>query len=169
MLAAHRLRPDRLELEITEGVLVKDIEQALATLRQIKTLGVRFAMDDFGTGYSSLSYLQRFPFDKIKLDASFIRAMRGNAESVAIVRAVTGLGRSLNIPVIAEGVETAEQLHLLRGEQCDEIQGYLIGRPALLESAAATLAAVAAAQARLDAALMLPPSSAAALVLAQAR
>ena len=166
VLDTHRLAPERLELEITEGVLVKDIEQALATLHEIKALGVRFAMDDFGTGYSSLSYLQRFPFDKIKLDRSFIAAMGNTPESVAIVRAVSGLGRSLNIPVIAEGVETAEQMDLLRREHCDEIQGYLIGQPTALESRAQVLAAVASAQARLEAALARAPS--ARLVLAQA-
>jgi diguanylate cyclase len=132
-LRAHRLAPERLELEITEGVLIKDSEKALATLHQLKALGVRIAMDDFGTGYSSLSYLQRFPFDKIKIDQSFIRALESNTDSAAIVRAVIGLGRSLKMPVIAEGVETAEQLDLLRREHCEEIQGYLIGRPMPLD------------------------------------
>ena len=139
MLRTHRLAPERLELEITEGVLIKDVEQALATLRQLKALGVRIAMDDFGTGYSSLSYLQRFPFDKIKIDRSFIDAMRDTAESVAIVRAVTGLGKGLKIPVIAEGVETVEQMDLLRREHCNEIQGYLIGEPIALDGDADVL------------------------------
>jgi diguanylate cyclase len=132
-LRAHRLAPERLELEITESVLIKDSEKALATLHQLKALGVRIAMDDFGTGYSSLSYLQRFPFDKIKIDQSFIRALESNTDSSAIVRAVIGLGRSLKMPVIAEGVETPEQLELLRREHCEEIQGYLIGRPMPLD------------------------------------
>ena len=135
VLRGNRLAPGRLELEITEGVLIKDIEQALSILRQLKALGVRIAMDDFGTGYSSLSYLQRFPFDKIKIDRSFIEAMADTSESVAIIRAVTGLGEGLKIPVIAEGVETVEQMDLLRREHCNEIQGYLIGQPIALEGA----------------------------------
>jgi EAL domain-containing protein (putative c-di-GMP-specific phosphodiesterase class I) len=165
VLRTHRLAPERLELEITEGVLIKDVEQALATLRRLKALGVRIAMDDFGTGYSSLSYLQRFPFDKIKIDRSFIEAMSGNSESVAIVRAVTGLGQGLKIPVIAEGVETIEQMELLQRQYCDEIQGYLIGEPIPLKSSTDVLAAVRSAQATLDAALLGVPS--ADLVLAE--
>ncbi len=164
VLRTHELAPERLELEITEGVLIRDVEQALATLRRLKALGVRIAMDDFGTGYSSLSYLQRFPFDKIKIDRSFILAMRENSESVAIVRAVTGLGQGLKIPVIAEGVETVEQMALLQRQYCDEIQGYLIGQPTPLKTPADVLAAVASAQATLDAALAGAPS--AGLVLA---
>jgi EAL domain-containing protein (putative c-di-GMP-specific phosphodiesterase class I) len=121
-------------------------------------------MDDFGTGYSSLSYLQRFPFDKIKIDRSFVDAMAENSESVAIVRAVTGLGQGLKIPVIAEGVETVEQMELLRGQYCDEIQGYLIGEPAPLKSPAEVLAALSSAQSTLDRAL----GRSADLVLAQA-
>jgi diguanylate cyclase len=139
-LRAHRLAPARLELEITEGVLIKDSEQALETLHELKALGVRIAMDDFGTGYSSLSYLQRFPFDKIKIDQSFIRALEKDTDSAAIVRAVIGLGRSLKMPVIAEGVETPEQLELLRREHCEEIQGYLIGYPMPLEKCIGFLA-----------------------------
>jgi EAL domain-containing protein (putative c-di-GMP-specific phosphodiesterase class I) len=121
-------------------VLIKDSEQTLQTLLQLKALGVRIAMDDFGTGYSSLGYLQRFPFDKIKIDQSFIRALGSDADSLAIVRAVIGLGRSLRMPVVAEGVETEEQLALLRREQCDGIQGYLIGEPMPLKSFAADYA-----------------------------
>jgi diguanylate cyclase (GGDEF)-like protein len=119
----------RLELEITEGVLIRDINRALHVLRQLKNLGVRIAMDDFGTGYSSLSYLQTFPFDKIKIDRSFISDLDGNAHSRAIVKAVVGLARSLGIPVLAEGVETGSQLDVLKSELCDEVQGYLTGRP----------------------------------------
>jgi EAL domain-containing protein (putative c-di-GMP-specific phosphodiesterase class I) len=91
--------------------------------------GVRIAMDDFGTGYSSLSYLQVFPFDKIKIDQAFISNLESNPQSATIVRAVIGLARGLNVPVLAEGVETKEQLAFLAKEQCDEVQGYLIGRP----------------------------------------
>ena len=123
------LSPDRLELEITEGVLIGDFTRAVGILRRLKALGVRIAMDDFGTGYSSLSYLQSFPFDKIKIDQAFIANVTDNEQSATIVRAVIGLGRGLALPVMAEGVETEEQLRFLADEQCDEVQGYYIGRP----------------------------------------
>ncbi len=123
------LAPHRLELEITETALIRDFNRALATLRQLKALGVRIAMDDFGTGYSSLSNLRAFPFDKIKIDASFIRSVDGNGQAAAIVKAVLGLGRGLELPVLAEGVETAEELAFLSAEDCQEVQGYLVGRP----------------------------------------
>ncbi len=106
----------------------------LAEFWRLKALGVRIAITDFGTGYSSLSYLHRFPFDTIKIDQSFIRALGTDTNSSAIVRAVIGLGKSLGIPVIAEGVETAGQLELLRREHCDQVQGYLINRPMPLAS-----------------------------------
>ncbi len=133
------LPPSRLELEITEGVLIDDFSRALGTLRRLKALGVRIAMDDFGTGYSSLSYLQSFPFDKIKIDQSFISNLGRNAQSATIVRAVIGLARGLELPVLAEGVETKEQLAFLAKESCDEIQGYLIGRPLPIEGHAALI------------------------------
>jgi diguanylate cyclase (GGDEF)-like protein len=123
------LSPSRLELEITEGVLIGDFNRAVSILRRLKNLGVRIAMDDFGTGYSSLSYLQSFPFDKIKIDRSFIANLHLNHQSAAIVRAMIGLARGLEVPVVAEGVETSEQLDFLAQESCSEIQGYLIGKP----------------------------------------
>src|SRR6202790_5697790 len=123
------LSPTRLELEITEGVLVEDFDRGVSILRRLKALGVRIAMDDFGTGYSSLSYMQAFPFDKIKIDQSFISKGKSNPQSAAIVRAVIGLAHGLNLPVLAEGVETRPQLDFLAGESCDEVQGYLLGRP----------------------------------------
>ena len=123
------LAPERLLLEITEGALMDDYSRAVSILRRLKALGVRIAMDDFGTGYSSLSYLQSFPFDKIKIDQTFIANLERNAQSAAIVRAVLGLGRSLDLITVAEGVETQAQLTILRHEGCDEMQGYLIGRP----------------------------------------
>jgi diguanylate cyclase (GGDEF)-like protein/PAS domain S-box-containing protein len=123
------LAPARLELEITEGVLIDDFARGLSILRRLKALGVRIAMDDFGTGYSSLSYLQSFPFDKIKIDKSFISKVKSNPQSAAIVCAVIGLARGLDLPVLAEGVETSEQLDFLSSECCDEVQGYLVGRP----------------------------------------
>ncbi len=128
------LAPDRLELEITETALVRDKNRALATLRQLKALGVRIAMDDFGTGYSSLSNLRAFPFDKIKIDGSFIRSVDSNDEAATIVRAVLGLGRGLGLPVLAEGVETAGELAFLAAELCHEGQGYFLGRPGPIES-----------------------------------
>ncbi len=123
------LSPTRLELEITEGVLMQDSSRSLSILRRLKALGVKIAMDDFGTGYSSLSYLQSFPFDKLKIDRSFISQVERQEQSAAIVRAVIGLGRSLDKIIIAEGVESQEQLDFLAREGCDEIQGFLIGRP----------------------------------------
>jgi diguanylate cyclase (GGDEF)-like protein len=123
------LNPQRLEIEITEGVLIDDFERAISILRKIKNLGVRIAMDDFGTGYSSLSYLQSFPFDKIKIDQTFIAKLGKNFQSAAIVRAILGLGTALKLPVLAEGVETEEQRAFLAKEGCTEIQGYLLGRP----------------------------------------
>ena len=133
------LDPRRLELEITEGVLLQDGESTLSILHRIKDLGVRIAMDDFGTGYSSLSYLQRFPFDKIKIDRSFIADIASRASAVAIVRAVTSLGASLGIATTAEGIETQEQLERLRAEGCAEVQGYLISRPVPAHKVAAML------------------------------
>lgn len=124
------LPADRLELEITETALVRDLNRALTTLRRIKAFGVHIAMDDFGTGYSSLSNLRAFPFDKIKIDGSFIKSVNTNEQAATIVRAVLGLGRGLGLPVLAEGVETPAELAFLRAEACNEVQGYLVGRPA---------------------------------------
>jgi diguanylate cyclase (GGDEF)-like protein len=123
------LAPERLELEITETVLIEDPDRALAVLQQLKEIGVSIAMDDFGTGYSSLSSLLSFPFDKIKIDRSFVDSMGGNPQAVEIVRAILGLGRNLRFNVIAEGVETEEHVRFLRDEGCQEMQGFLIGRP----------------------------------------
>lgn len=128
-LAASGLHPGRLELEITETVMLYDTEATLATLVRLRELGVSISMDDFGTGYSSLSYLRKFPFDKIKIDQSFVRGLSGEDESAAIVRAVTGLGRSLGMTTTAEGVETKDQLELLRKEGCVEVQGFLFSAP----------------------------------------
>jgi diguanylate cyclase (GGDEF)-like protein len=119
----------RLELEITESVLLHDSEVTLATLHKLRALGVQISMDDFGTGYSSLSYLRSFPFDKIKIDRSFVSELASRDDSMAIVRAVTGLGKSLGISTTAEGVETDEQLALLRSEGCTQVQGYLFSPP----------------------------------------
>ncbi|OQW57981.1 MAG: diguanylate cyclase [Proteobacteria bacterium SG_bin9] len=127
------LAPGRLELEITEGVLIEDFERGLLLLRQLKALGVKIAMDDFGSGYSSLTYLQAFPFDKIKIDRAFVMNLGRNPQSAAIVRAVIGLGHGLQITIVAEGVETSEQLEFLAQEGCDLVQGYFIGKPSRIE------------------------------------
>jgi len=129
VLVETGLSPSRLELEITETAMITDMERTTHVLRQLKLLGVSIAMDDFGTGYSSLSTLRAFPFDKIKLDRSFMSELDGGPQSAAIIRAVLALGESLHIPVLAEGVETLEQLAFLRDQGCDEVQGYLLGRP----------------------------------------
>jgi len=129
--ALHRtgLSPNRLELEITEGTLMHDTQTALRILTSLKELGVKLAMDDFGTGYSSLSYLRKFPFDKIKIDRSFVSDLEDNGEAQIIVQAVIAMSRSLRLDVTAEGVETEQQLAMLRALGCTFVQGYLLGRP----------------------------------------
>ncbi|UCI08844.1 EAL domain-containing protein [Mesorhizobium sp. B1-1-8] len=133
VLLRSGLAPGRLELEITETALIKDMPRALSTLRQVKALGVHVAMDDFGTGYSSLSNLRAFPFDKIKIDGSFIKSVDRNGQVAAIVRAVLGLGRGLGLPVLAEGVETVDELRFLDAEACEIGQGFYLGRPGPIE------------------------------------
>jgi EAL domain-containing protein (putative c-di-GMP-specific phosphodiesterase class I) len=128
-LKASDLAPGRLELEVTEGVLLNDSYDALAQLAAVQALGCSIAMDDFGTGYSSLTQLRLFPFDRIKVDRLFTHDLPESAKSLAILRAVIGLGRSLNIAVTAEGVETFAQMRMLADEGCDSAQGYLIGKP----------------------------------------
>ena len=128
------LAPGRLELEITEGVLIEDFDRGLSLLRRLKSLGVRIAMDDFGSGYSSLTYLQAFPFDKIKIDRTFVMNLGRNTQSAAIIRAMIGLGHGLSISIVAEGVETQEQLSFLVDEACDQVQGYFLGKPAPIEA-----------------------------------
>jgi len=135
-LAAHRL-----ELEVTESLLIDDTAHALEILNQLKRLGARISLDDFGTGYSSLSYLRRFPFDKLKIDKSFVQAFGEDQEAAAIIRAIVALGRSLHLSVTAEGVETAAQLELLQKQQCNQVQGFLLSRPL----SAAQLASLVAA------------------------
>ena len=131
------LSPHRLELEITESALLDDTDNVLATLHALKDQGVKISMDDFGTGYSSLSYLQKFPFDKIKIDRCFIAD--SSADSEAIFKAVAGLGTSLGMAITAEGVETTEQLERIRSERCTHVQGYLTGRPMAADKVAAFL------------------------------
>ena len=129
VLAETRLPPSRLELEITEGILLHDAAAALATLTSLRTLGVGIVLDDFGTGYSSLSYLRRFPFSKLKIGQSFVAGITTDSGAAAIVQAVVTLGHNLAMSVNVEGVETEEQLSFLRAIGCDEVQGYLFGRP----------------------------------------
>jgi diguanylate cyclase (GGDEF)-like protein/PAS domain S-box-containing protein len=131
-LAQSGLSPKRLELEITESLFLAETEANIAILHQLRELGVSISMDDFGTGYSSLSYLRSFPFDKIKIDRSFVKDLARRSDCVAIVRAISGLGRSLNITTTAEGVETVDQLDWLRAEGCNQVQGFLFSaaRPA---------------------------------------
>ncbi|MEE2951694.1 MAG: EAL domain-containing protein [Pseudomonadota bacterium] len=123
------LRPERLEIELTESALVDDRDQALGILRHLKKLGVRVSLDDFGTGYSSLSYLRVFPFDALKIDRSFVRDIETGDGSLAILEAVLRLGRAMRLRVVAEGVETDAQLAILQGLRCDEVQGYLFSKP----------------------------------------
>ena len=128
-LAASGLDPLRLEIEVTEGILIRDPVRTLDALQRIRNLGVTVALDDFGTGYSSLSTLRAFPFDRIKIDRSFVRDLPSRSDATAIVHAVLGLAQGLRLPVVAEGVETDEQLALLKDAGCTEGQGYLVGKP----------------------------------------
>ena len=142
ILADTGLSPARLELEITESVIINDMARALGILRRLKALGIRIAMDDFGTGYSSLATLQAFPFDKIKIDRSFVGRVEESTQAAVIVRAVLGLGRSLGMGVVAEGVETQAQLQFLADEACEEVQGYLLGKPQPIEQFADAVYAI---------------------------
>jgi EAL domain-containing protein (putative c-di-GMP-specific phosphodiesterase class I) len=133
-LSHSGLRPDRLEIEVTENILISDTERALGLLKALQQLGVRIAMDDFGTGYSSLSYLARFPFDKIKVDRSFVSNLGHDQHVDAIITTIMGLGRSFNVPITAEGIETEAQLERLRAVGCQYGQGYLFGKPQPLDA-----------------------------------
>jgi len=133
-LAETGLDPSRLELEVTEGLLVREAERALKVIQALKGLGVKMALDDFGTGFSSLGMLSNFPFDRLKIDRSFVQQLAVRQEARAVISAVVALGHALNISVLAEGVETAAQLEILSEEGCDEVQGYLVGRPAKLDA-----------------------------------
>ncbi len=128
-LESNGICGSRLELEITESLLMDDKSDALATLAELKSLGIRIAMDDFGTGYSSLSYLQRFGFNKLKIDRAFVSDLENNPQNAGIVEAVVSMGKSLHMHVVAEGVETSAQADILSSLDCDELQGYLISRP----------------------------------------
>jgi diguanylate cyclase (GGDEF)-like protein len=147
-LASSGVKASRLELEITESVLLDDTEMNLETLHTLRKLGVRISMDDFGTGYSSISYLRRFPFDKIKIDRSFVRDCAAQSEAGAIIRAIVSLGASLGITTLVEGVETEPQLATIRAEGAQEVQGYLFSPPRPVHEIAALLEAGAASEGR---------------------
>jgi EAL domain-containing protein (putative c-di-GMP-specific phosphodiesterase class I) len=140
-LAHSGLPANRLEIEITEGALLDNTANVLTTLHALRDLGVKISMDDFGTGYSSLSYLQKFPFNKIKIDRSFVQGAEQGGDSEAILRAIAGLGLSLGMAITAEGVETEEQLARIRSEQCTHVQGYFTGRPISADSISTFLSA----------------------------
>ena len=137
-LAASGLEPSRLELEITESIFLEGLDTTNRMLHGLRAIGVRIALDDFGTGYSSLSYLQSFPFDKIKIDRSFIQDLLTRPGAVAIVRAITDLARALGMETTAEGVEENDQLAELRKHGCSSVQGYLFSRPINATSGART-------------------------------
>jgi EAL domain-containing protein (putative c-di-GMP-specific phosphodiesterase class I) len=121
--------PELVELEITESMMMQDVERIAELLGELRKLGLHIAVDDFGTGYSSLAYLKRLPIDSLKVDRSFVKDLPGDADDATITRAVIALAHSLRLKVVAEGVETVEQLDFLRSLDCDEIQGYLLSRP----------------------------------------
>src|SRR5688572_21072718 len=132
-LETSGLEPQSLEIEITESVVMQNASEAIVTLEKLSRMGVHVSIDDFGTGYSSLSYLKRFPIDTLKIDRSFIRDISSDMDDAAIVRATIGLAHNLRLRVIAEGVETADQLHFLRSLGCDEYQGYFKSQPLTAE------------------------------------
>jgi EAL domain-containing protein (putative c-di-GMP-specific phosphodiesterase class I) len=144
VLAKSGLSPHRLELEITETVLLRDSEDNLRCLRDLRQLGVKIVLDDFGTGYSSLGYLQQFPFDRIKIDRSFVIEVTTRAESKAVIRAVIELGHSLNMRITAEGVETKEQFDRISAKGCDEAQGFLFSKSVPPHDVPALIARLAA-------------------------
>jgi EAL domain-containing protein (putative c-di-GMP-specific phosphodiesterase class I) len=129
ILQSSKLDPTLLELELTESILMRDAEAVTLELKELRKLGVSVSIDDFGTGYSSLAYVKKFPVDRIKIDQSFVRNMATDPNDAAIVRAIVNLGHSLGIDVIAEGVDSPEQVDMLRAEGCEEAQGYLFARP----------------------------------------
>ena len=142
ILTETGLDPRYLELELTETFLMQDSRSTVAVLKALKAMGVQLALDDFGTGYSSLSYLKRFPIDTLKIDQSFVRDLTTDADDASIVTAVISMGKSLHMGVVAEGVETQEQLAFLREQSCPEGQGYYFGRPVLAEEFPQLLGAV---------------------------
>ncbi len=147
ILAETGLLPDRLELEVTESIIINDMARAVGILRRLKSYGIRISMDDFGTGYASLATLQAFPFDRLKIDRSFVAQLGTGPQAAVIVRAVLSLGRSLGMGVVAEGVETHAQMTFLTEEACGEMQGYLFGKPRPIADYAAAVGGSAEASA----------------------
>jgi EAL domain-containing protein (putative c-di-GMP-specific phosphodiesterase class I) len=129
----HGINPARLKLELTESMLVENVEEIIATMLTLKKTGIQFSMDDFGTGYSSLQYLQRLPLDQLKIDQSFVRDMAVDGGDHAIVQTIIAMAHSLKLDVIAEGVETEEQRQLLLNQGCAHFQGYLFSKPVPIE------------------------------------
>jgi EAL domain-containing protein (putative c-di-GMP-specific phosphodiesterase class I) len=132
-LGRHGVKPSLLKLELTESVVLDNIEEVIDRMMQIKALGVTFALDDFGTGFSSLSYLKKLPLDQVKIDQSFVRDVTTDPSDAAIVRAILAMSQSLGMQAIAEGVETPEQLNFLAAHGCGHYQGYLFGKPMAIE------------------------------------
>ena len=143
LLKQHQLKAGDLQLEITENFIMSQAEEALAVLYQLKKLGVQLAIDDFGTGYSSLSYLKRLPLDILKIDKSFIRGLPDDPHDAAIARAIIALGRSMQLAIIAEGVENQAQQRFLAAEGCEQIQGYIVSLPLPPEEFAAAFLRIA--------------------------
>ena len=135
----HAIDPKLLKLELTESMLVENIEDTIATMKALNEIGIRFSLDDFGTGYSSLQYLKRLPLDQLKIDQSFVRDISSNVSDKTIVRTIIAMAESLNLSVIAEGVETEEQRDALMGRGCKYYQGYLFGKPLPIEQFEALL------------------------------
>jgi EAL domain-containing protein (putative c-di-GMP-specific phosphodiesterase class I) len=129
LLAESNFPPELVELEITEGIFIRDLNLAVVRIRELQRMGLSIALDDFGTGYSSLSYLQRMPINAVKLDRSFVSDLTTDPATVSMVRSVLAMAEALKLRVITEGVETEQQLDILRALGCDEAQGYLLGRP----------------------------------------
>ena len=150
VLTETRMEATRLELEITESLIMEDVEQAIAIMHRIRELGVELSIDDFGTGYSSLSSLKKFPVARLKVDRSFIHMLPGEHDDRSIAMAVIALGHQLNMKIVAEGVETEDQREFLRHSKCDEMQGYQFSRPVAPEEIARMLSRVEKDQAPLD-------------------
>ena len=160
LLSHTGLSPSRLDLEVTEGLLLEDVEDVVTTMQALRDLGVHMVLDDFGTAHANLSYLRGFPFDTVKIDRSFLRALSNDRQARALVEAMLAMARALGLDVIGEGVETPEQLALLNLLQCRWVQGYLLGRPASSEATRALVWQLAADKSQPDRLVRLSGSTA---------